>query len=113
MSNKDPVFTFVESEWKTNRTYNHNFSEIPEAPGVYLLVHTELDLKTGSQEHKILYVGSSKNLKMRYQRHEVLRILCEIYGANVRFYFKEEADYLAVEKKLIKQTEARFNTRWR
>lgn len=110
---KNKNFAFVEDEWKTNRTYNENYSEIPNVPGVYLLVKTDLNLKTGEKKYEILYVGSSKNLKQRHARHEVLRILTEIYGSDIRFYFKEEQNYLSVEKWLIKQTKARFNKQWR
>lgn len=113
MAKDQKKFVFIESEWKTNRTYNKNYSEIPRAPGVYLLVKTEIDLKTGEQRYEILYVGSSKDLKQRYGRHEVLRILTEIYDGEVRFYFKQEENYLSVEKWLIKQTKARFNKQWR
>jgi excinuclease UvrABC nuclease subunit len=102
-------FVFVEKDWKTENTYNKNYAPVPARPGVYLLVNTGFDL-----QHEILYVGSSKNLKQRRQRHEVLRVLSEMYsGYGVRFYFKEEADYLSVEKQLIKQIQARFNTQWR
>jgi excinuclease UvrABC nuclease subunit len=103
------MFSFVEKDWKTERTYNTNFSPIPERPGVYLIVNTDFNFR-----HEVLYVGSSQNLKQRHSRHEVLRILSEMYdGLGVRFYFREEPDYLSVEKQLIKETQARFNTQWR
>ncbi len=102
-------FKFIEEDWKTESTYNKNFAFPPERPGVYLLVNATHDL-----QYEVLYVGSSKNLKQRRQRHEVLRVLSEVCdGWGVRFYFKEEDDYLEVEKKLIQQTQARYNTQWR
>lgn len=104
----DSKFTFDESEWNTNRTYNRNYAPVPSSPGVYLIVYTDKHLN-----NEILYVGSSYNLKQRYLRHEVLRILQEVYGNDVRFYFKVEPDYKNVEINLIRQTKARFNKQWR
>jgi excinuclease UvrABC nuclease subunit len=105
----DCVFQFNEKEWLTPNTYSENYSSVPPRPGVYLLVNTGIDMR-----HEVLYVGSSKNLKQRSGKHPVLRTLQEMYnGLGVRFYFKEEQDYISVEKQLIQQTQARFNTQWR
>lgn len=103
------VFVFCESEWNTERTYNNNFKTIPNTCGVYLLVNrTYNNTKTN---YEILYVGSSKNLKQRYNKHEVLRLLKEFYN-DVVFYFVETNNYITTERNLIQQTKARFNKQW-
>jgi excinuclease UvrABC nuclease subunit len=113
MGKKSPAFKFIEKEWSTPDTYDRNYKAIPECSGVYFLVHRDHNfLKSLKVKYKILYVGSSKNLKQRYRSHEVHRILREIFG-DVVFYFKETDNYIEEEKALIKQTEARFNKQWR
>jgi len=110
--NRDPAFLFNELEWKTNNTYDSRiFSEIPKQAGVYLIVKT--DCFEEVVKHEILYIGSSKNLAVRIKSHEVYRILREIYGNTIRFYFREADNYLDEEKYLIKVTKARFNKQWR
>jgi excinuclease UvrABC nuclease subunit len=109
---KDPAFLFIEEEWKTPNTYNTNFAYPPDKPGVYLIVIPHFDVQGKTTTWEILYVGSAKNLKIRYARHEVVRILREIYQY-VCFYFKEEPKFRQVEKQLIKQIQPRFNKQWR
>lgn len=105
-------FVFNEPEWNTNRTYGDNYKQIPERPGVYFLVQRNIDVINNVVYYTVLYVGSSKNLKVRHDGHEVLRVLNEIYD-DVIFYFKEIDNYLEAEKQLIKLTQARFNKQWR
>ena len=110
---KDPAFLFVEPCWYTPNTYSRNYREVPNSPGVYLLVFRYKDIRRGNFFYKIMYVGSSKNLNQRYSRHEVLRVLNTVYNGNIAFYFKPTPNYIEVEKNLIRLTEARFNTQWR
>ncbi len=105
-------FQFIEEEWKTPNTYNTNFATPPDKPGVYLLARPDFNRKKKTTKWEILYVGSAKNLKIRHGRHEVLRVLREIYKY-VRFYFKEEQLYRQTERQLIKQIQPRFNKQWR
>lgn len=105
-------FCFIEKDWKTNRTYDDNFSMIPKKSGVYLLVNSILSKDLQSISHEILYVGSSQNLNERYNKHSTFRVLKQVYGDTVRFYFKETDKYLEEEKVLIRKTQARFNKQW-
>lgn len=105
---KDPAFLFYPNDWHTPNTYDTNYKEPGNISGVYLLVEPNYANNTNN----ILYVGSAKNLKQRYKKHEVLRILKETYGY-IRFYFKEEINYRSVEKFLIKQIQPKYNKQWR
>lgn len=109
---KDPaVFSFNNMDWKTPNTYDsENYSEVPNTSGVYILTFTSI--KKNNVKYNILYVGSAKNLKQRYNRHEVKRVLSEIYGY-IQFYFIEEVNYRDVEKHLIKLIQPKFNKQWR
>ena len=113
---KDPAFLFYNSklrikelDWKTPNTYSQNFASIPPKPGVYLLVGFIFDKPSFIiKEKSIIYVGSSKNLKLRHRNHEVIRILSEIYDY-MRFYFKEYEDFRNEEKRLINIIKPKFN----
>lgn len=109
-------FNFNPLEWKTPNTYNRNFQNPPFKSGVYLLVSTTftpIDNKGRNKtKHEILYVGSAKNLNVRYARHEVKRVLQKFYDY-IQFYFIEETNYREVEKELIKLIQPKFNKQWR
>lgn len=107
---KDPAFLFYPGDWKTPNTYDRNFATPPHASGIYLLIRPKFNKK--SIRYDILYVGSAKNLLVRYNKHEVLRALKITYGY-VQFFFKEEENYREVEKLLIKQIQPKYNTQWR
>lgn len=102
----DDVF-IREQDWETPNTYDNNFQPVPEKSGVYLLVHWPLD----GRSKEILYVGCAKNLKQRYEKHEVLRTLCNVFDY-IRFYFKETEDYIKNEKFLIQAIRPKFNTQY-
>jgi len=103
------IFSFDEMNWLTPNTYGNNFSMPPKKSGVYLIVKPIPDFVKNEVDYEILYVGSSKNLLSRYHNHEKIRE-CDFY---VQFYFKEEADYIAVEKALIKLIQPKMNKQWR
>ena len=107
-----PAFQFISEDWFTPHTWGLNYKEPPKSSGVYLVVHPVVSYKPRKIDWQILYIGSSKNLHERYEGHEVIRLLGEVYGY-VRFYFKEEQHYRAVEKKLIGLIQPRFNRQWR
>lgn len=97
------------TKWSTPNTYDTNFSCVPGEPGVYLIVWPQVNHESKSLDDEILYVGSSKNLIKRYERHEVIRLLRNMYGY-VQFYFRVTADYKKEEIDLIKKIKPRFNT---
>lgn len=103
-------FVFNPGNWSTPNTYGENFKMPPEKSGVYLLTHTYFD--DFGAHYEILYVGSAKNLKVRYDRHEVRRVLMQVYSY-VQFYFKEEINYKQIERYLIKTIQPKFNKQWR
>jgi len=96
-------FIFKETEWKTPNTYDTNFSDPTDKAGVYLIMNYESEYK-----FEILYVGSAKNLKNRYKSHSLLNTL-KMQNKYVRFYFKETANYLQDEIKLIKSIKPKYN----
>lgn len=102
-------FDFIANGFKTNRSYDNDFSPIPQTSGVYLLMNRTL--KNGKSKYDILYVGSSNNLKERLGNHEVYRFLNKMY-LDVVPYFKIESNYLEKEKELIKLLQPKFNTQW-
>ena len=110
----DQEFVFIASDWFTPNTYDPNYMMPPERSGVYLLVYPIFKFNgvTHDVSYTILYVGSSRNLKVRYKSHEVLRVLQEQYGY-IQFYFKEFDNYHEVEKQYIQQIQPKFNTQWR
>lgn len=109
-------FKFDKSEWFTANPYSSNSKELPQSPGVYLLVeHFYKDRKLIGQE--VLYVGSSKCLSKRYNQHnnfiQKLRNITLESCNCVNFYFKEFENYREVEKILIKVTQAKYNKQFR
>lgn len=97
-------FKKVFPDWKTPNTYDNDYADPPQLSGVYLLVK--------SKDYSILYIGSARWLYQRYERHEVRRVLSEVYG-HVQFYWKEYENYRTIEKGLIKQWQPKFNKQWR
>lgn len=102
---------FNPISWFTPNTYEKNFKEPTSTPGVYVITNSTIDWNNKTKELNILYVGSTKNLKQRYSRHEVLRVLREVYDF-CQFFFIEHSDYLALEKELIVKYQPKFNTQW-
>ena len=99
-----------ESNWFTINSYNNDFKYPEKTSGVYMLVKcdvSEYGLNSGYKK-EIVYIGSSKNLKQRYQRHEVIKILKEVYDY-IQFYFRETQNYRTEEIKLIKLHKPKFN----
>lgn len=72
--------------------------------GVYLII---INWKEGSE---VIYVGSAKNLLIRYSNHEVINELIE-NDLNLYFYFKECFDYSYQESVLTKLLQPRLNIR--
>jgi len=107
--NQDDFIKTYFKDWKTPNTYDENYGEPPQKPGVYFLLRP---FENGKNVNEILYIGSAKYLYQRYERHEVRRILTEVYGY-IQFYWKEEDDYKIVEKQLIKKYQPRFNKQCR
>lgn len=106
------IFEFKPDEWRTPNTYDTNYAYPTTNSGVYLLVVPTFDIPNKHVDYSIKYVGSAKNLKVRYDRHEVRRFLQNIF-TYVHFYFKEEPNYREVEKKLIKIIQPEYNRQWR
>jgi excinuclease UvrABC nuclease subunit len=104
-------FLFLEKDWFTPNSYDKNFKIPTQLSGVYMIIRPIIEIGE-EPDYEILYIGSAKNIFNRYRCHEVLRVLREFYGY-VQFYFKEEKQYLKIEKQLIKKYQPRFNTKWR
>lgn len=98
---------FKEDEWRTPNTYCRNFKSAPASSGVYLLVTFAL-ITMKTPKGQIVYIGSSKNLAARLRSHEVIEKLQKA-GHYVRFYFKECADFIDEEKRLIRSIRPKFN----
>lgn len=112
---KTKTYKFVPEEWFTPNTYDRNFKSPTENSGVYLIVRPIFrgdNSVSWITDYDILYIGSAKNLKIRYSNHEVLRILSQVFSY-LQFYFKEEKNYKTVERDLIKRIEPKFNQQWR
>lgn len=107
---KDPAFLFYPGDWKCCNTYDTNYSASPPSSGIYMIVLPKIHETT--VQYDILYVGSTKNLLKRYNKHEVYRILTTIYGY-VQFYFKEENHFYEKEKYLIGLIQPKYNKQWR
>lgn len=105
-------FIFKPENWYTPNTYNENFKEPTSKSGVYLLVIVKFNKITLKPNFKIVYVGSAKNLQVRYARHEVIRFLRET-NQYIHFYFKEEDEFRIMEKELIKLIQPKYNKQWR
>lgn len=96
-----------KENWKTPNSYDKDFEDPPVACGIYVIVLP--DFKTLDRE--ILYVGCSRNLKQRYEKHNTLSILREVYGY-VQFYFIETDNYIEDEIDLITQARPKFNKQY-
>jgi excinuclease UvrABC nuclease subunit len=104
-------FVFVEEDWFTPNTYDRNFKSTPNKSGVYLIIIPHYDFNNKSVQHEIVYIGSAKDLLVRYSKHELLRFL-KNRNQYVRFYFKECNNYRAEEKRLIKLVQPQYNIQW-
>lgn len=113
----DEVGNINIDEWFTPDTYDTNYKELPQTPGVYLLVLREVFPEKRRMDRTLIYVGSSDNLAIRCRSHPIKnKALREYKGdaiVSVARYFKECDDYRVVEKNLIKSTQARYNKQWR
>ena len=101
----------LPSKWFNPRSMGNDCKCVPEKSGVYMIIGCDLDSMEKNYRgyrKEVLYVGCSKNLKMRYISHEVLNILRQVYEY-VMFYFRETKDYKENEIKLIKLHKPRFN----
>jgi excinuclease UvrABC nuclease subunit len=80
-------------EWLTNHD-----SEIPKRPGVYVIL-IKVPKDSGFE---VLYIGSSKNLRLRLKNHKHLKSHA-FSGDKYRVYFKECDNFKEVELALIKK----------
>lgn len=101
-------YFFESNNWFTVNSYDRNYKYPPKKCGVYLLAQTDVDHLNKKINYTVLYVGSSKNLKQRYETHEKIRELTQKYGY-VKFFFKEIENYLIEEYKLIKKIKPKYN----
>jgi hypothetical protein len=99
------------AEWRTPNTYDSDFGDPPKVSGVYILVSPFRDIMNIKFDYNILYIGSAKDLLQRYGRHEVRRVLQEVYGY-IQFYWKEYPNYREVERAYITRFKPKFNTQW-
>lgn len=100
---------FLNSElWKTPNSYSSNYKYPLNNTGVYILVNTIFNYRKRKISYDILYIGSSKKLKQRYENHEVLRMLNEKYDY-VQFFFKECENHITEEYRLINKIKPKFN----
>ena len=104
--------TFSTDGWSTPRSYSNDFAPLPNESGVYFIVVRDWS----SAKKTIVYVGSSKNLAKRCERHPMItkiesHIRSQFEDAVV--YFCQCNNYLEREKSLIRATQARYNRQWR
>ena len=101
-------YQFLPDKWKCVNSFNTNYAYPKNNSGVYLLVKPEPDYENRKFNYEILYVGSSTKLKQRYENHEVIKKLTDIYGY-VQFFFRECDNFLIEEYKLIKKIQPKYN----
>jgi excinuclease UvrABC nuclease subunit len=108
-------------DWLTPNSYDNDFAELPNKPGVYLFVTGTLLIPYRKEPAlSVLYVGMSRNLKSRCENSHPVWI--EIHAkldeqrpatADYRFakiYFKLcNSDLRAVERQLIEQFQPPYN----
>lgn len=75
---------FVRLDWQSPDSYCENFSALPNASGIYLLVSCEIDFET--IRHRVLYVGKSRNIYKRLKCHEMLPVLWERFRYIQRYF---------------------------
>lgn len=80
------AFSFLHN-WYTPNTYDTDFAALPNRPGVYLLVRWAWYPEV---THRVLYVGMSRNLRQRLNRHKIWQECEERNGSFdcVRVYFR-------------------------
>lgn len=103
--------SFNEFDWLTPNTYDHNFSDLPKAPGVYLFTSCDLDMINRTKRETVLYVGRSVNLRQRCSSHEVLRVLRDRFHYVRTFFRLHDSGILPqIEKALIAYFNPCYNT---
>jgi len=106
-------FVFIENEWKSPDDLGNSCANPPSVPGVYFIATGKYNPQDGKAYWHILYVGSSKNLRKRYNTHEVLseiRTTCLRKGIKPYFWFRPESNFLKREIELIKDILPPYNT---
>jgi len=109
---------FKEHMWSTPNTYNSNFERIPPEPGIYFLFAYKhvgpYRAKSGrimpAPKGKIVYIGSSGNLKNRHVAHNIMPFVKRDFEY-VRTYFKviDRPDLYEIEVALIKAIRPLYN----
>lgn len=103
---KDPAFlnkrflNHIERNWLLN---NHNLDEIS---CVYVMVAYDF---WGKNDNKIVYIGSTSNIKSRYSGHHIPYLIQDAGYINLMYYMPIVTDRYAYEVKLIKALKPFYN----
>jgi excinuclease UvrABC nuclease subunit len=103
------VAYFNPKTWLTPNTYDHNFAE-PSGSGIYLLCQRKIWYDhSGKVRFKILYVGMSKNLRLRIEGHSVLSELRESFEDVVVFFRNYPGELRKLERDFIQKFNPPYN----
>ena len=90
-----PRSAAVFKSWNTSNQFDKTYRPVPELSGVYVIFM----FNYGSRRMRLIYIGSSKNLKKRISTHPILSK--KVF--NTKLYFMVCQDYFGIEKHLIKK----------
>src|SRR6478672_5958037 len=97
----EQTFEFAIKDWKSPHDLGNDFGYPEPQPGIYIIVFEKYCDTTHKTLFLILYVGSSKNLKNRFENHPLLDNIMSEYmknqsGGRAKFWFRYEPDFLRV-----------------
>jgi hypothetical protein len=98
--------------WRSPDTYDPEFSELPEAPAVYLVAAIQLWPGVNGPPHfEVAYVGMSENVSQRLDRSHAAMTRIEEEGLWPKRFFKmcEKSELRRVERQLIRFYQPRLN----
>lgn len=113
MLKESPIWDFLDS-WQTPNCYSSQFAPLPKGSGIYLLVLAFFE--DGVLDHRILYVGMSRNIANRFINHEVKKACQRDFPSElIKVYFKRYPSEVLRrrERRLIKQINPPYNLQHR
>ena len=98
--------------WRSPDTYDPEFSELPEAPAVYIVAAIQLWPGVHGPAHfEVAYVGMSENVSQRLDRNHAALTRIEEEGLWPKRFFKvcEKSELRGAESQLIRLYQPRLN----
>jgi len=106
--NKKPFF--MKGKWKCANTYDANYKEAPNYPGIYFIVEIKYNFDN-KYTANLVYIGSSSNLYNRYRTHNIIAKIKSNDNIHQFFFLELKTRYFDVENRFINLYKPLYNKR--